>query len=1379
MKVTIYLKYLLRSLFVQGRSSFFKDGYKFLHPECGSNGMTPWQHYVTEGMDKGFGDGTTPPETMFFREGYLLEYPDVKAAGLDPWRHYVLNGRKEGRDNGLHPHWKKQFFAAGYLEMYPDVRASGADPWHHYVLHGKKEGRDNGMHPNAAQFFAEGYLEMYPDVKAAGVNPWYHYVLDGKKEGRDNGLHPDSKKHFFAAGYLEMYPAVKNVGAAPWHHYVLNGKKEGRDNGLHPKSTMFFPAGYLEMYPDVKAAGADPWHHYVLNGKKEGRGNGLHPDWKKQFFAAGYLEMYPDVKAAGVDPWRHYVLNGKKEGRDNGLHPDREKQFFPEGYLEMYPDVKAAGADPWRHYVLNGKREGRDSGLHPKEGQFFAGGYLEMYPDVRAAGVDPWHHYVLNGKKEGRDNGLHPKDGQFFPEGYRCNYPQCGKELYNTNLWINYIKIGKPAKRNNGLLPDRPFFNGGYLERHPGSAVAEAWKDYVLNSLTNPDTDMNLYQDGNVMREILHKKNPSVAVIMPVYNRKNVVMQAINSVLSQSWPNWHLYVVDDFSGDGTYRYLKSVISDPRIILLKSTCKGVCGARNTAISKIQGEDYAAYLDSDNTWNREYLELMLCRLLDTNTSCCYGVQKLFRRQEDGSDKVISFRYDEFDVLKLRHQNFIDMNVFMHRTSLFKEIGFFDESLRRGVDWDFIVRCAERYSFSRLPYVGCNYNDTEDENRITQKHSFTGRYGEVIHNKCWIDWNFLSENADKSDKSLVSVIVYYERNDSLAFLQNCLNSLKNARLFAHSKYRTQIILVDNSGTAEGHAAVLRFHEESLIDKYSINECVIPVSLSCNRALNLADGSYVVYLNCNSYVSLTWLDPLIEPLRRHPELMGTTSKVLQPDGAINSIGCLFDSDSGFPYDVLHELPSTFHAAKRITLLPCANSYCSAFRLSDVISKKGLYCLYVSGLSVSDLCLQLGDGKLRFAYIPSSRVICPADTHQHTACTNDLEAFAERWFGKGVYSEQKYFARRNLDKYVKSRKKVCSVSFKKYSRTSCIKCSTKYTVPVYDFSRLGCSCELTGGFKAMIRRMKSFTRLVVIKDPAPGKTYATKYEWGDYYYARSLARAFERLGFDTRIDGSDGWYGHDDGVCINIVLRGPVKYDCKMSPDSFNVMWMISCPRKITLDELNEFDFVFVASESLAAQYNSNPAVHVTCSYLPQCTDPDIFFPVKGNEAYSAGNLLLGNSRGVLRDSVRLCIEEGVSVEVIGNHWEKFISSDLVRSGAVPNLLVPFFYSNAESVLNDHYYDQLQTGIVSNRIFDTLACGRGIVTDNFQNIPGELQFACFSYENCSIKEAIEKCQNFNHQAIGKRAKDLRNLICERHSFSRRALQIIEAVCPTIERADI
>ena len=1329
MDISLYPKYLFRSLIMAGRDSFFSEGYRLLYPECTRRGMTPWQHYVLDGRRKGFGKGNNPPDAVFFPEGYYLEYPDVLAAGIDAWRHFAKDGIREGRDNGCHPD-EKLFFAAGYLAMYPDVAKSGMDPWHHYVLYGKNEGRDNGLHPNDGQFFARGYLEMYPDVAKAGVDPWKHYVLYGKKEGCDCGLHPKYGQ-FFAEGYLEMYRYAAEVGVDPWRHYVLYGKKEGRDNGCHPEFSRFFPGGYSEMYPDVARA--------------------------------------------GIDPWKHYVLYGKKEGRDNGNHPN-DSQFFARGYLEMYPDIARAGADPWRHYVINGKKEGRDNGNHPRDELFFADGYLAMYPDVAKAGVNPWHHYVLSGKKEGRDNGHHPKEGQFFAEGYKRNYPSWQKEPYGSDPWMNYVKVGKQAKRNNGLLPAVPFFNGGYIERHPGCTAAEAWKDYVQNEVKNPDIDMNLYPEGSGIREILRRKNPSVAVVMPVYNRKNIVMQAIDSVLGQSWRNWHLYVVDDFSDDGTWEYLKSAVSDPRITLLRSRNKGVCGARNTAIAKIKNEDYVAYLDSDNTWNREYLELMLCRLLETGTCCCYAAQKRFQREKDGSVRVLGYLYQPFDVYKLREFNFIDMNVLMHRACVFKETGDFDASIRRMVDWDLILGLAERYSFSRLPYVGCNYDSTEDETRITQKDSFTHYYLNVVRNKHWLDWDFLAANPDRKDKSLVSVIVYYGKNDAASFLRNCLASLKNAREYGQSEYRTEIILVDDTCSEDGHAAVSEFYDESLIDKYIVSrtECSFP--LGCNRALSLAEGFFTVFLDSQSYVSINWLDPLVDPLKRHPGLMGTTSKVLQPDGAINSIGCLFDSDSGFPYDVLHELPSTFHAAKRITLLPCANSYCSAFRLSDVISKKGLYCLYVSGLSVSDLCLQLGDGKLRFAYIPSSRVICPADTHQHTACTNDLEAFAERWFGKGVYSEQKYFARRNLDKYVKSRKKVCSVSFKKYSRTSCIKCSTKYTVPVYDFSRLGCSCELTGGFKAMIRRMKSFTRLVVIKDPAPRKTYATKYEWGDYYYARSLARAFERLGFDTRIDGSDGWYGHDDGFCINIVLRGCVKFECRRAPGSFNVMWLISHPDMIDENELNEYDFVFAASEILTGKYRSSESVLVPCACLPQCTAPEIFYPAPESAAYSAGNLLLGNSRGVLRDSVKKCIDEGVDIQIIGNGWDKLVKHQIVRSAAVPSLLVPSLYRSAETVLNDHWEDMRQNGIVSNRIYDVLACGRGIVTDNFRNIPEELKFACFSYENCSIREAIDKCRQFNKSITEQQKQKLHELISDNHSFARRVLQIIEAVYPILER---
>lgn len=256
MKITLYPKYLVRSLSAKGRKNFFSAGYKLLYPECSRHGLSPWQHYLLEGRRKGYDNGNHPSDTVFFPEGYELEYPDVKAAGEDPWRHYVEYGIKEGRDNGLHPE-ESHFFAQGYLEMYPDVARAGAEPWRHYVLRGEKAGRDNGLHPSEKQFFAEGYLEMYPDVAESGLDPWHHYVMIGKQEGRDNGLHP-GESIFDAGGYVKMYPDVARAGVDPWHHYVMNGKKERRQNGYDPAFSPYF---YNSYYHDVGNSKSEPWKH--------------------------------------------------------------------------------------------------------------------------------------------------------------------------------------------------------------------------------------------------------------------------------------------------------------------------------------------------------------------------------------------------------------------------------------------------------------------------------------------------------------------------------------------------------------------------------------------------------------------------------------------------------------------------------------------------------------------------------------------------------------------------------------------------------------------------------------------------------------------------------------------------------------------------------------------------------------------------------------------------------------------------------------------------------------------------------------------------------------------------------------------------------------
>ena len=190
MEITLYPKYLLRRLFVHGRHSFFKAGYRLIYPEYSRHGMSPWQHYVIDGRRKGYDNGNHPPAGVFFPEGYLTEYPDVEKSGDDPWHHYAEKGRKEGRDNGLHPK-AKIFSAESYTRMYPDVAESGMDAWHHYVLIGKKQGRDNGNHqggsgghsvswPDAAHLYTKNILIIaelsIPQCKLYRAKLWSRWV---------------------------------------------------------------------------------------------------------------------------------------------------------------------------------------------------------------------------------------------------------------------------------------------------------------------------------------------------------------------------------------------------------------------------------------------------------------------------------------------------------------------------------------------------------------------------------------------------------------------------------------------------------------------------------------------------------------------------------------------------------------------------------------------------------------------------------------------------------------------------------------------------------------------------------------------------------------------------------------------------------------------------------------------------------------------------------------------------------------------------------------------------------------------------------------------------------------------------------------------------
>lgn len=97
-----------------------------------------------------------------------------------------------------------------------------------------------------------------------------------------------------------------------------------------------------------------------------------------------------------------------------------------------------------------------------------------------------------------------------------------------------------------------------------------------------------------------------VSIIMPSFNTGKYIEQAICSVLTQSYINWELIVVDDCSSDNTDEILETFLFDKRIKYLKNIVNsGAAVSRNRAIREAKGR-WIAFLDSDDLWLPDKLE-----------------------------------------------------------------------------------------------------------------------------------------------------------------------------------------------------------------------------------------------------------------------------------------------------------------------------------------------------------------------------------------------------------------------------------------------------------------------------------------------------------------------------------------------------------------------------------------------------------------------------------------------------------------------------------------------------------------------------------------------------------------------------------------------------
>lgn len=415
------------------------------------------------------------------------------------------------------------------------------------------------------------------------------------------------------------------------------------------------------------------------------------------FDAEWYLLRYPDIALDGAHPLWHWLAVGWREGREpNPL-------FDPQWYLEQYPDVAEAGLNPLFHYMAHGPDEMRAPGPH-----FDPRWYLATYRDVARAGIDPLRHYLHHGQAENRSPGP-----DFDLAWYRRQYPEIERAGIPA-LW-HYLLVGRDEGR-----PGRRSAPHSAASAAPARRVAAVQEKIAPDSAQARELIVTPERAESARAQLARTPVGRFSVIMPTWNRRDVIGKAIDSVIAQSYADWELIVCDDGSTDKTADYLQQRYGDEiasgRLRYLALPHGGVCKARNAGLRAARGT-WIAWLDSDNTWHPDYLLMTAAgyaRHPEKRTAyACVHVHDQVRGHE-------FIRYLPFDWSRLLARNYIDLNVFSHHREVYEALGGFDESLTRLVDWDLILRYTHRHQPVFNPYAMCAYYIADHLSNITLTES-----------------------------------------------------------------------------------------------------------------------------------------------------------------------------------------------------------------------------------------------------------------------------------------------------------------------------------------------------------------------------------------------------------------------------------------------------------------------------------------------------------------------------------------------------------------------------------------------------------------------------------------------------------------------------------
>ena len=338
----------------------------------------------------------------------------------------------------------------------------------------------------------------------------------------------------------------------------------------------------------------------------------------------------------------------------------------------------------------------------------------------------------------------------------------------------NYGSLENRITNENILYKSYPlmkhFDTDYYLENNPDLIQLSKFqliKHYLIQGYSE-NRKINIFSsiftyfnfDNNII--IKYNKYPLISIIIPIYNRSNLIVQCIQSLLNQSYTNLEIIIINDNSTDNTLDQLKQFLSNDKIIILSNNENYGCYTSiNLAINMASGE-YITIHGSDDFSLHNRFEILMNTMLENNLLMCgnYILRSHFSSFDNldiNNNKNIFNNIIIQNLINQQHNSeccraMVSLGTLIYHRSVIEIIGEF-EFIRKGGDMVFFEKFLYHYNNIKFEKNDCSH-------RYLTKYNSGPSYKiieEILYICSELDSNNLTSQAIKFDINLFRDILY----------------------------------------------------------------------------------------------------------------------------------------------------------------------------------------------------------------------------------------------------------------------------------------------------------------------------------------------------------------------------------------------------------------------------------------------------------------------------------------------------------------------------------------------------------------------------------------------------------------------------------------------